>query len=72
MLDSPFMQELFQQRECAVRRQDILDILKDRFQVVPEDARAREQLIDSPERLRELHLQAYRCRDLDAFRAGLA
>jgi hypothetical protein len=71
MLDSPFMQELFQQRECAVRRQDILDILKDRFQVVPEDVAARVRLIDREERLKELLLMAFRCEDLDAFRKEL-
>ncbi|HEX5270436.1 MAG TPA: hypothetical protein VFW33_08120 [Gemmataceae bacterium] len=67
MLESPMLT-----RMLAGRTHDlILDVLKDRFGTVPRDVTKHLREVIEEKRLRELHLVAIKCRDLQAFRDAL-
>ncbi len=65
--ESPLVQKVLAQRLHPL----ILDILKDRFGVVPRDVTRRVRAIIPEKRLRQLHILAATCPDVEAFRQAL-
>jgi hypothetical protein len=67
MIESPLINELV----AKARQEDIVEILKDRFQKVPGDIVTRLHAVVKERKLKELLRLAWRCPDLEAFRERL-
>jgi hypothetical protein len=67
MLESPLLQKM----RAATAQELILDILKDRFNTVPQTVTKLLRDIIDEKKLRQLNLLATKCPDLKAFREAL-
>lgn len=67
MFESPFLERLIAQRLHEV----ILDVLKDRFDTIPQEVIEPLRTIRSERKLRKLTVLAGKCPDLEAFRESL-
>ena len=71
MIESPVLQEWFQERETAAFHRAILDGLAARFGAVPADVSAVRVITDEA-RITEVRRASYTCASLDDFRTRLA
>jgi hypothetical protein len=71
ILESPLIQELWEEKERDILHRMILQILEKRFGAVPEALAAQVRAVQALERLNELPSHAAVCPDLEAFRARL-
>jgi hypothetical protein len=71
MLEIPFLQKAFRDREVATRQSVILEGLEFRFGAVPADISAAVRLVEDDSRLKALTDVAYTSGSLDDFRAHL-
>ena len=67
MIESPVLQKMMAQRSHDL----ILDVLKERFHLVPRDVAKQVRAIVDEKKLRQLNRVAVTCGDLDTFRAAL-
>jgi hypothetical protein len=71
MIESPLIQELFDERDVQTRREAILDFLTGRFGTVDAETKNALQALTDPQRVKELVKWAGQCPDLNAFRQRL-
>jgi hypothetical protein len=71
MIESPLIQELLEEWEVQIRRENILDFLTARFGAVDDETKKALEALTDPQRLRGLIAWTAQCPDLKAFRQRL-